>query len=181
MVFGNIWVESIGNRTIYPTNQKAQLIGVREILKGPYWLAEQATWFGRRSLFLENVFNENEFRHMDLDVLLRILFKGEKIFFSNKCMRIKHETQGISTLSPEKLDAKEAFLARHLIALSDHKKYLARFYYCLGKDSRNIGDPIRARKYFWKAFRTNPLMINYFIKMLMEWRPWPESNGRHQV
>ncbi len=166
MVFGNIWIESVGNRTIYPRNQKDRLIGEREILEGPYWLAAYITWFGRRSLFAENTFDEKLRMHLDMDLLLRILFKGEKIFFHNKCLSINHEMQGISTLSPEKLKVKEAFIAKHLITLGKYKKYLARFYYCLGKDSRNVGDSGRARKYFWEAFKTRPLNFRYFLKAI---------------
>ncbi|MDO8525951.1 MAG: glycosyltransferase family 2 protein [Candidatus Omnitrophota bacterium] len=166
MVFGNIWIESVGNRAIYPINQKDRLIGEREILKGPYWLAGYIAWFGRRSLFTENIFDEKLRLHMDMDLLLRVLFKGEKIFFHNKCLRINHEMQGISTLSPEKLEVKEAFLAKHLIALGAYKKYLARLYYCLGKDSRNVGDSGRARKYFWEALKTRPLNFRYFLKAI---------------
>ena len=166
MVFGNIWITAAGGRTIYPTYQKTRLIGAREILGGPYWLAAQVTWFGRRSLFLENMFDEKILMHMDMDVLLRILFKGEKIFFHNKCLRINHEILGMSRLSPKKLPAKEAFLAKHLTALNAYKKYLARFYYCLGKDSRNVGDAVRTRKYFWKAFKTRPINFHYFLRAI---------------
>jgi len=163
MLFSNIWANGGTNETTYRADKKDKLVDLHDIFEGEYWFPGQTTWFGRRSFFLKNMFDEALRNHMDMDFLLRIFLKGEKVFFYNKPLCINHEAEGISKISFEKISAKEAFLAKHIKALGAHKNYLSCLYCCLGKDSKILGDLRRTRKYFWLAFRTDP-SIRYLLK-----------------
>lgn len=164
---GNMFSGSRYAKTIYPSDRTEKTLDMHDVLAGNYWMSEQSTWFGRRSFFAENLFDVTLRNHMDMDLQLRVLGQGEKIFFYNRALRIKHNVNGMSTVSFDKITIKETFLKKHLAVLAEHRRYLSRLYYCLGKDRAAMNDLDHARKNFWLAFKLNPSKLDYLLKVII--------------
>lgn len=167
LIYDNMWVERVDGKTTLPLNKKDAFITAESIFSCNYTFLDQSTWFCKKAC-IKGIggFDRELSAYNDIDLLMRLLVKGEKIYFHNYPLSIKHKAKGVSTVSQEFINKKEKFLQKHLSLLENHKAYISRFYYGIGKDLLSMGSSENARHYFWKAFSCDPLKIEYIFRAI---------------
>jgi hypothetical protein len=162
-----MWIEEIGAQTILPSSLRDKLLAPEDIFSCRYYLLEPTTWFCKSDIINKlGGFDIDFYNYDDIDLLTRVILGGEKIYFFNKPLSIKHTTEGISDLSFKSILQKERFLKKHFPKIKKHKKYISKLYYRLGKDLFRLSDFKRARVYFWQAFLSYPIKIEYLFKAI---------------
>jgi glycosyltransferase involved in cell wall biosynthesis len=167
MIIGNMWVEREKGKAFFPLNLPSQFLSMKDILGSRYSTGNPSALFCARACMKNlNGFDEDAPPFEDGDIVWRACRAGEKIYFYNQPLAIKHITPGLSTITFKYLEAKEKFLKNNIIFLKDHPRYLSRFYYFLGKDYARLGGFKKAGRFFGKAFWFNPWKVEYFFRMI---------------
>jgi len=167
IIYSNMWIEKENTTTPLSLNIKNKLLAPKDIFCCRYSFLEPTSWLCKENIIKRmNGFDINAYCYDDMDLLTRIILSGEKIYFLNKPLSIRHKVNGISDISLKQIKAKEYFLEKHFLKIKKYKKYFSRFYYRLGKDLFKLGDFKMAKEYFWKAFLLSPFKIEYFFKSI---------------
>ena len=110
-------------------------------------------------------FDENMAVNEDADYYVRILEKY-RIYYLNQALSIKTPSFDRKGHYSEKyFSGKELFLKKHLLKMKKSRRYLSRFYFCLGKDYLNANKVVEAQKPFLNAFLAS-FRLSYFLKYL---------------
>jgi len=166
IIYSNMWLETKGTRPAYSLSKENKLLTNKDVFGLRYHFLEPTTWFCRSdSIKKVGGFDKHLSCYDDVDLLMRAILSSERIYFLNIALSIKHNVEGFSTLSFKSISNKEKFLGKHLSGLRGYKRYISRFYYSLGKDYYKLGEFKKAKKYFWKAFLSWPLKIEYLFKI----------------
>ncbi|MCX5701453.1 MAG: glycosyltransferase family A protein [Candidatus Omnitrophica bacterium] len=167
IIYSNMWIQKEGAETMLPLNKKSKLLTQKDIFSCRYTFMEPSTWFCDKVAIKKiNGFDTKIYAFIDIDLLMRALLDGQRIYFLNLPLTIKYRVEGVSTVSIEYISGKEVFLEKHRALLKKHKKYLSRFYYGLAKDFLRLKEFDKAKTYFWQAFLLEPIKIEYLFKSI---------------
>jgi glycosyltransferase involved in cell wall biosynthesis len=175
IIYNNLWIEKERERTMLPLSKQSKLLTQKDIFSCNYTFMEPSAWFcDKMELKKIHGFDTNLTAYSDMDVLFRVLLSSGRIYFHNAPLVVKHMIKGLSALSLEYLSNKEKFLRKHEALFNEHKNYLSRFYYCMGKDFLKLSQFDKAKTYFWQAFLRAPTHMDYLLKSI-----YPGTKPRH--
>lgn len=165
LLLTNSWIETIQGDTMFSLSLPGRYLTQKDFFSKQYSSGHPSAWFCRRPCVERLLGFDDQLKCWeDVDFFMRALINRHCLYFFNKPLLIIHMAQGISTLSPQYLKNKEAFLRKHADTLNRRRGWLSRFLYSFGKDYQRLGDAGSAKKYFRKAFAAAPWNMKYFIK-----------------
>ncbi|MCX5701679.1 MAG: glycosyltransferase family 2 protein [Candidatus Omnitrophica bacterium] len=168
IIYSNMWSEKIGSQALCPLNKKGKYIFKDDILNCKYYILGPPSWFCKREIIKRiNGFDVNFYKYVDLDLLMRVIFTGECLYFHNKPLAIVHFVPGISERTHKNLFYRELLLEKHFSKIKKYKRFLSYLYWRIAKDSFHLGDSKKARDYCWKAFISSPLKVEYLFKTIL--------------
>jgi len=167
VIYSNMWREQKDAETVLSSNIKDKLLTPEDIFNCKYHFLNPTAWFCRSGIIKKlGGFDKNIYSYDDIDLLIRVILSGGRIYFFNRPLSIKHSAAGISDISFRTVVSKENFLRKHFSEIKKYKRFISKLYYNLGKDLFRLGDFKKGKKYFWRAFISNPIKIEYLFKCI---------------
>ncbi|MCX5701521.1 MAG: glycosyltransferase family A protein [Candidatus Omnitrophica bacterium] len=168
IIYSNMWSEKVGSQALSPLNKKGKYIFKDDIFNCKYYILGPPSWFCKSEIIKRiNGFDVNFYKYVDLDLLMRVIFTGECLYFNNKPLAIVHFVPGISERTYKNPFYRELLLEKHFPKIKKYKKFLSYLYWRIAKDSFHLGDSKKARGYCWKAFISSPLKVEYLFKTIL--------------
>ena len=168
IIYSNMWIEKRDSQTLLSFKIRDKLLTLEDIFSYRYLLLEPSSWFCKSQVVKRlGGFDSSYSNYEDMDFLMRAILSAERLYFLNRPLSIKHNLEGVSSVSPRFISQKERFLNKFLPQIKIYKKYTSRFYYRLAKDLLKLGDFKKSSDYFWNAFLCQPFRIEYFLRSFL--------------